>query len=382
MPSFSKSLLPLETADPDVESPSIRSPSPLQRQRPTKSSGSRSALIRWVFRSIRQSKLLWFISICVIGCLVYLLVVWIIRQFRVRYITVAHPFDSRVLQLPIPAYTEHFVLNARKSPLLEQTIIANRKQTSLPLNRTGNSNTTVAMVTILAPGVSIEADLKTYASYGLSNLIEYANRHRYPFFFQHPSLNDVQGKDVFWHKVDVLREFMGPTSPYEWILWTDLDVLILNVTKPLTDFVDKIPKKYDFGIVLECHRTDIYDLQYSIRSGFFFVRAKSPSAIAFMKEWSDLRKNPQFSDDPTPEQKGLEYLFSGGTGKWGEKSFVMEMGKVHCYAECATHETFSVHFPNIDRKWYVKEWFEAFFPEAWRALPIRWPYSLVRFDEG
>ena len=199
----------------------------------------------------------------------------------------------------------------------------------------------------------------SFAPFTLANILYYANRHRYPFFFLHSSLvADLSTKkSIYWSKLSILEHYLA-SNMYEWILWTDIDVMFLKMGRPLSYFVDQIPPSYHIGAVLECGRTNKEYLTRAIRSGFFFLR-NSKESLSFLKKWRSLQAN--YVESETPEQDALEHLFADP--EWQRLFYVFPTKALHCYSECATEKAFSVHFPNTPRKHTVKDWADKLFPD-------------------
>ena len=281
--------------------------------------------------------------------------------------------------LRIPNYTvkfrEEFAPIQRR---LEKKWLDLRAKLVSPAENIKYHPSQIAIVTLIGSGISIQQDLKAYIPYGLSNIIYYANKHRYPFFFQHHlKLHD---RELFWEKVTVILDFLLDNledggGSFKWILWTDVDVLFLRTDLSLETFIMEIPSDAHMAIVLECHATREAYLRNSVRSGFFLVRV-SQESVDFFQKWLAMASEHPYNESLIPEQLALQSLFSEISSQNSPFFHIFPATRFHCYAECAIfNESFSIHFPNKERKHIMKDWFWKLSPHE-NTIPIYWPFAL------
>ncbi|KXS14830.1 hypothetical protein M427DRAFT_334965 [Gonapodya prolifera JEL478] len=274
-------------------------------------------------------------------------------------------------KLRIPRYTQRFRdAKFSGSDEIERDVIRERGQVvpaQVMRPPVTTSNTSFAVVTMYANVGPSKRDTFTsnidgFAIYGITNLIEYTSHHGYPFFFHHaPGLVATDSfTSLYWSKLTLLEHYMSVSPPFSWLLWTDADVLIMRPEIPLSSFVDGISPQYHVAVVLECGRANFdYLRQWGPRSGFFFVR-NSDKAREFLNAWRSLRG--AWEKSLTPEQDALEQLLADQA--WWPSVYVYPSNVLHCYAECADEETFSVHFPNTQRKTCMAQWWRELFGDA------------------
>ncbi|KAL7745884.1 hypothetical protein RI367_008806, partial [Sorochytrium milnesiophthora] len=115
----------------------------------------------------------------------------------------------------------------------------------------------------------------------MESLKAYSHRHAHPFFFANNALLRTDRYAAYWSKMGVVKHYLQ-VGGFEWVLWTDVDVLITRPELPLTEFLSRATADQHVMTVLECRQTEG---QYgAARSGFFAVR-NSPEGIEFLDVW-------------------------------------------------------------------------------------------------
>lgn len=66
------------------------------------------------------------------------------------------------------------------------------------------------------------------------NKQEYCRRHKYQFIFDKKAFNAVKSRHA-WEKLTVVLRHL---ERFEWVLWTDIDSLIMNMDQRLEDLID------------------------------------------------------------------------------------------------------------------------------------------------
>ena len=297
--------------------------------------------------------------------LVYLLVVIIWNWTHFEYLTI---YDN--VRVKVPSYTLKFrEKKFNGADDLEIKVIKERGQsdvmTSLDIDSITNANISVAIATMYTHTKSGSglfgrySNIDDYAPYALANFLEYGHVWGYPVFFHHPSsiLKSQDVSEVYWSKLSVLEYYLR-LNKYDWILWVDIDVYFVRQEIPLTHFLASVPSSYHIVAVLECGRMNKRYLQGAIRSGFFFLR-NSPESLEFLRDWKKLQE--KYSESLTPEQAAFEELFSYHE-KHRDRFYLFPTRILHSYSECIDDDTFSIHFPNSERKTCMKQWKDALFP--------------------
>ncbi|KAI8895745.1 hypothetical protein BC833DRAFT_567224 [Globomyces pollinis-pini] len=194
-------------------------------------------------------------------------------------------------------------------------------------------NSRVAMVTYFAPQANKEIRIhfkdELYSliiKNCMANIAAYSHTHGIPFFFRNSHLVDTTTKAAYWGKMDVIQHYFK--AGYEWVIWTDIDVLFMNSTRSLVDeWIKKAKPEHSLAWVLEC--SGEVNKYGSVRSGFFAIR-NSPDGIAFLDAWKDSHKD--FGSNWNPEQEALEKLVE--EPRWKNMSYFAPPDGVHTYPEC------------------------------------------------
>jgi hypothetical protein len=98
----------------------------------------------------------------------------------------------------------------------------------------------------------------SYMTLTLRNMLSYAQRWGIPFFFLNSGIvksivqnitDDPSGVHPYWAKSAVVKHYLdmkkGDEHQFDWILWTDIDVLFARFEIPLSKFIPTDPIDYD-----------------------------------------------------------------------------------------------------------------------------------------
>ena len=187
------------------------------------------------------------------------------------------------------------------------------------------------------------------SSITLQSMLEYSNRWGYPVFYQNEFLMD-KSRQAYWSKIQIIRHYLE--MGFEYILYTDIDVLFTNPDKNLDEF---IVEGYDLIGVNECK--DRMMTNDAIRSGFMMFR-NSPRTYKLLDAWASMFS--AFENIPNPEQTALEKLVQQEEFK--DQVILHDWTAFHSYDTCSGGgRSFSMHFPGAyktERIARVVVWFE------------------------
>lgn len=85
----------------------------------------------------------------------------------------------------------------------------------------------IALVTLFTP------DIQSYALPSLENRRRYCRKHGYTLVHREDKLDDRAPQ---WSKIPLLMEEL---RNFDWVFWSDIDALVMNHEKPITDFIDE-----------------------------------------------------------------------------------------------------------------------------------------------
>lgn len=208
----------------------------------------------------------------------------------------------------------------------------------------------ISIVTMIVKNKNSSWNIPDFSKYqsisscAIDNFLLYSHRHNYPFFFMNKHLLNTNRK-LYWGKIDIIRHYFS--LGYDWIVWTDLDVLFMNHDIRLQTFIDNVPASAHFIGVLQTKFR-------KIASGFFIIR-NSKQSLELLDFWDSL--HDEYKNYDTPEQLALEFISTHS--KWKELFFFHPSRLFHCFTEFyELNVSLSVHFTNLERKWYLPDWYK------------------------
>jgi hypothetical protein len=141
----------------------------------------------------------------------------------------------------------------------------------------------------------------------------------------------------YWRKIAALKE-VAKTKSWEWILYTDIDVVVVDEGISLDHFVLGHEEKLFVGAG-ECRHPDV------ARSGFFLLKNDNRTS-AFLDEWLSLFAVYEHAENP--DQLALEEVLA--RPKWRGDVFLHHWSIFHSYDICPQWmNSFSVHFPGSSK---------------------------------
>ncbi len=177
------------------------------------------------------------------------------------------------------------------------------------------------------------SDYERLAQLTLQSMTEYATRWGHPLFYLHSHMMQ-QDKQAYWANIELMEHYLG--LGYEYVLYTDVDVLFLQMETPLSTFI--VPGK-DVISIDECSRRN--STNPLIRSGFMLLR-NSPNTLEFLRVWK--ASYAHYRDIENPEQSALEVL--SAMPRWAPLFHLHSWRIFHAYDTCHGYQSaFSVHFP-------------------------------------
>lgn len=226
-----------------------------------------------------------------------------------------------------------------------------RLQETVPVVNNLVHPTNVALVTYYAPRSSEHhavhfsgEDYSSLSKLTLTNLAEYCHTHGMPFFFRNRFLVDTGTKDPYWGKMDVVLYYLD--MGYEWVIWTDIDVLFMNITRSIVKEWIQPANNYHVALVSECN-DDSPKAFSAVRSGFIAFK-NTPQAKKFLKHWRD--SHNKFKGNWNPDQEALEHIVL--ESPWKDMVYITNPDGIHTYPKCYEkydNEALSVHFPGFDK---------------------------------
>ncbi len=212
------------------------------------------------------------------------------------------------------------------------------------------NNTKIAIVTFLvdAPEDAYHpfTDYERLYPLTVKSLQKYADKHLYCLKISRHAAET--GKQAYWNKMDLIRSTLD--EGYDWVLYTDIDVLIVDHETPLQHFM----VNRDIITASECAIKGRSMTSHLPRSGFLLFR-NSPRTYEFLDVWT---KSFEFYEMvQNPEQSALETLHDSMA--WKNDIYLHDWGLFHSYDTCDfAFNSFSVHFPGkykvsrVARAWF------------------------------
>ncbi|KAJ3274789.1 hypothetical protein HDV01_001992 [Terramyces sp. JEL0728] len=183
---------------------------------------------------------------------------------------------------------------------------------------------------------------KDLSQYSMTNIADYCSYHGFAFFFRNNYMVDTVNKAAYWGKMDVAKHYLD--AGYEWVIWTDIDVMFLSKDSLLDKWLSKANATHHMAFVTECIGTE---RSYgTVRSGFFAIR-NTNQGRGFLDAWKDTFA--EFKDEWNPEQQALEELVQ--KEPWKSAAYIAPQDGIHTYLKCLHYDSnpISVHFPGYDK---------------------------------
>ena len=127
------------------------------------------------------------------------------------------------------------------------------------------------------------------------NNYDYFNKYNYKFVIEKKSLcND---RHPAWSKLLLLQREMKANPDYDYVIWIDDDILIMNKEKPFEDFIIEFP----FENILICR--DCAIARWDFNSGLFVCK-NNQTTIDMLNEVYE-KADPKYYYNPVWEQDAL-----------------------------------------------------------------------------
>ena len=218
----------------------------------------------------------------------------------------------------------------------------------------------VAMVTYYkqqknpAHKVHYKKESFNFLKYSLTNIAKYCQDHGIAFFFQNAHLVDTDSRAAYWGKMDVLRYYFE--FGYDWIIWTDVDVLFWNNEKSIiNDWLNlaEIENKH-VALVKECSYNVKNASEFGkVRSGFLAIK-NSDVGKRFLDAWGNSFE--KYEKKHNPDQEALENLVE--QQEWKDLLYITNPNGIHTYPHCQRnydHQVISVHYPGPLKSRIIKD---------------------------
>ena len=206
----------------------------------------------------------------------------------------------------------------------------------------------VAMVTYYKPqtdsnNVHFKHSSYNFLKYSLTNIYDYCQHHAIPFFYNNEHLVDTQTMNAYWGKTAVIHHYFK--FGYDWIIWTDVDVLFWNKNNSIIDiWVQKAQdENKHVALVKECSFSSNNSNFGAVRSGFLAVR-NTVQGQWFLNQW--IGTFEQFKTRFNPDQEALEDLVQQQVV--AEILYIANPDGIHTYGHCREsydRNVTSVHYP-------------------------------------
>lgn len=126
-------------------------------------------------------------------------------------------------------------------------------------------------------------DYKKIASITTPNMLEYARAHNYDFI---SSMRSYDDRPTSWHKIPFIFNLF---DTYDWVLWLDTDVLFVDFSYKLEEFIDD---SYD----------SVIGWSHQIEPGVWFIKSSDSMKQLFRLAYD----KKEYIHDGGWEQTGLK----------------------------------------------------------------------------
>jgi hypothetical protein len=210
------------------------------------------------------------------------------------------------------------------------------KITNIGASTTDNSKVAVLTLLVEAPKDAYHSivDYQTVYPLAAHSIKTYTDKHGYKFHVER-QLATNDSRQAYWSKMAAVRKMLD--LQYEWVLYTDVDVLILDHEQTLQEFM----VNRDVITVNECSTKGRSNTNHLPRSGFMLFR-NTKSTYKFLDEWES--SFDYYESIENPEQSSLEVM--AVSPAWRDNIHLHEWSSFHSYDTCDYgYNSFSMHFP-------------------------------------
>jgi len=174
---------------------------------------------------------------------------------------------------------------------------------------------------------------------GIKSQKRYSQRHGYDFIYQKTSLDPSRTPN--WSKIRLVQSLL---PKYDWVLWLDADLIIMDLEKPLTNWIDP-----NYSLII-CE-----EVIGGLNSGVFCIK-DTPLMNQFLTE---VYGRANRTSRPDSDQTSLREVLDRGPHYQSETK-ILPQKTINSFApEAVLHETidflpgtytpgdFLVHFPSM-----------------------------------
>jgi hypothetical protein len=112
--------------------------------------------------------------------------------------------------------------------------------------------------------------------YGRETIQNYCNKYGYDFIYDNEDLIKEHDREIQWTKILIIQKYLN--NKYDYIVWIDADILILNPEKTIESFIDRLMNNKD--IMFSRDFSGIH-----INNGVIFVKNTENSIKYFKEVW-------------------------------------------------------------------------------------------------
>lgn len=112
---------------------------------------------------------------------------------------------------------------------------------------------------------AIGEEYKSKVKLCTDSLFRYCRYRNYDFINEEPILNNL--RTIPWGKIDILLKYLSDEYNYDYLVWIDADIMIMNTTYKLEDFINNYMKENNFMVCT--------DSGNQLNTGVFFIKVNS-----------------------------------------------------------------------------------------------------------
>jgi len=137
----------------------------------------------------------------------------------------------------------------------------------------------ICIATLFDKGYNKIAEITT------PNMAQYARKHGYDFL---ASMRKYDDRPTAWQKIPLIYDLL---NSYDWVVWLDIDCLIVDFSYKLEDFIDE-----NYSLIL--------GYSHQIETGVFFIKNADASRKILTKTYN----KTEFINDGAWEQTAMKHV--------------------------------------------------------------------------
>jgi len=135
---------------------------------------------------------------------------------------------------------------------------------------------------------------KRDTTYGKQTIINYSEIHGYDFLYDNEDIIKEHDREIQWTKILIIQKYLKEEYNYDYLVWIDADIVILNPQKTLESFISRLMNNRDI----------MYSKDFGgwVNNGVIFIKNTPFSHEYFKEVWN-------YTNEICREQGAMDLLY-------------------------------------------------------------------------